>query len=120
MNKRLLSCAVGFLLVTAHFLAYAQTRVFPEKTILGKLELGNYPLAQLDGKDTRFAPGGRIINTDNTSVTPMTVQGRVQVLYLLDTMGQIQRVWLLTKDEITAAEQREVERKAAARANAAQ
>ena len=107
--------ALGLVLLAATVTAQAQNRVFPEKTSLGNLELGNFPEAKLNGKDARFAPGGRIINVNNASMLPMTVQGPIQVLYQLDTMGQIQTAWLLTNDEVSAAKQREADRKAAAR-----
>jgi hypothetical protein len=112
--------ALGSILLTATVVAQAQARVFPEKTSLGNLELGNFPEAKLNGKDARFAPGGRILNVNNASMLPMTVQGSIQVLYQLDTMGQIQTAWLLTSDEVNAAKQREADRKAAARNSTSQ
>ena len=85
-------------------LADAQIRTFPEKTKVGMLQMGNFPEAQLDGKRIIFAPGVRIMNVNNTTVLPMTIQQPVRIRYRLDSLSQVDLVWILSEEEARAAE----------------
>lgn len=90
-------------LAAAPQLAHAQARSFPPGTRVGTLAMGVFPLAQIDGKDVRFSPGGRIYDTRNAVAIPSTVVAPVRVRYALDTMGQVNRAWILTEEEARAA-----------------
>ncbi|MGZ9031687.1 MAG: hypothetical protein ACXW2G_09945, partial [Burkholderiaceae bacterium] len=56
---------------------------------------GTVPLVTIDGKEMRMAPGARIMNAGNTSVTPNQVPPNSRVRYKLDASGQVSQVWLL-------------------------
>jgi hypothetical protein len=47
----------------------------------------------------RLAPGARILNQDNLTVTPNLVPANALVRYKLDQQGQIRTVWILTPEE---------------------
>lgn len=83
--------------------AQAQIRSFPEKTKIGMLQMGNFPEAQLDGKRIIFAPGVRIMNVNNTTVMPMSIQSPVRIRYRLDAQEQVDRAWILSAEEARAA-----------------
>ncbi len=60
---------------------------------------GTVPLVTIDGKEMRMAPGARIMNTGNTSVTPNQVPPNSRVRYKLDASGQVSQVWLLPAEK---------------------
>ena len=74
-------------------------RAFPPDTRVGRLEVGVYPQASIDGNPVRFAPGGRIIDTANRIVTPASVSGSRLVRYQLDPLGNVRVAWILTAGE---------------------
>jgi hypothetical protein len=61
----------------------------------------------LNGKVYRLAPGSQIRDARNLIVLPMSLQdmpGEVPVRFLLDSSGEIIRIWMLTPEEQRAAE----------------
>lgn len=80
--------------------AVAQTRVFPQNTKVGVLQMGVYPLAAIDGKEVRFSPGARILSQSNAVVIPSTLTERVRIRYRIDELGQVSLAWILTDEEI--------------------
>lgn len=81
----------------------AQVRPFPAGTKVGELLMGYFPEGTIDGKAVRFAPGTRFLNADNSGVMPSTLQQLVVVRYRLDAQGQVDRVWILSRDEVAQA-----------------
>jgi len=43
----------------------------------------------------RLAPGARIVNTGNLSITPNQVPANSRVRYKTDASGQVSQVWIL-------------------------
>jgi hypothetical protein len=84
----------------------AQIRSFPDKTKVGMLQMGNFPEAQLDGKRILFAPGVRIMNVNNTTVLPVSLQQPVRIRYRLDALQQIDLAWILSAEEARAASEK--------------
>lgn len=75
-------------------------RALPEDARRGRL----YPprgdgLVVIDEQVFRLAPGAQIRNQQNLLVVPMQIVDAVEVLYLTDASGAINRVWLLTSRE---------------------
>ena len=100
---RTLLFAVGLGLCAS--LASAEPRTFPERTRLGTLEIIVFPKAKLDGKEVVLAPGTRIHSQSDLLAVPSTVRGPVQVLYRLDTLGQVIEAWILTPEELRLAKE---------------
>lgn len=83
-----------------------EVRKFPDKSKLGELVIGVFPEATLNGQATRFSASGRLINLSNMIVLPSSVyQQTLIVRYELDTMGNINRAWLLSPAELKIAQE---------------
>ncbi len=61
----------------------------------GRLTIVQWPNVQIDGRPMRAAPGARILNTNNLTVTPNMVPPDTQVSYELDGIGQIRLLRIL-------------------------
>ena len=98
-------------------LAHAQLqRPIPADAEVGRLAIGVFPEATLDGRPVRLGPGTRIFDEQNMIRPPSTVGGERKVALARGTLGEITRVWLLSD-----AEFREISNRiAAARRAAAQ
>jgi hypothetical protein len=92
------------------------SRTLPDSVELGRLRLGVFPEATLDGRPVRLGPGTRIRDEHNIVRPPSTVTGDRRVAFRRGAMGEIVEVWLLTDDEHRAL----AARIAAARRAAAQ
>ena len=68
-------------------------------TIIGTMTTGAPPTVTIDGKPMRMAPGARIMNPGNTSITPNQVPANSRVRYKLDASGQVSQVWLLPPEK---------------------
>jgi hypothetical protein len=80
--------------------ALAFDRPFPANALRGKMTPGYFPDISIDGKARRLSPSARIFNQDNTIDMPSSLRGSdIVVNYTLDAMGDIDRVWILTRDE---------------------
>ncbi len=77
----------------------AQTRPIPDRAELGRMQIGVFPEATLDGKPVRLGPGARIYNENSAIVMPATVQGVRQVAFVRGPMGEIVEVWLLNAEQ---------------------
>lgn len=98
MKRFLLSCGLALLALQA--LADVDVRPFPANALRGKMTPGYFPDLSMDGKARQFAPSARIFNEDNMTEVPASLRGSdIVVNYTVDAMGQINRVWILTKEE---------------------
>ena len=80
--------------------AWAQMRPLPDNTERGYIRHVNESVVAVDGKNMRLAPGATIRNQQNMIVVPMSLPAEGTIAeYLVDTQGQISRVWLLTPEE---------------------
>lgn len=85
-------------------------RTFPAAARLGRLEVRVFPEATLNGEPVRLAAGARIYDQRNMIVMPASLSGSFDALVERDPVGNLGRVWILTPDELTAAQARERER----------
>ncbi len=91
-------CLGLFTAATAH--AQAVQREFPAKAVRGSMVVVQPPLVAMDDKPTRFAPGARILDTNNRLVQPSTLLNQeLTVNYTVDLRGQVHQVWLLSEAE---------------------
>lgn len=58
-----------------------------------------FPAVQIDKDLLRLAPGGIIVNYNNLTITQGQLPPKSDVLYELDSSGQIQRMMILTPEE---------------------
>jgi hypothetical protein len=75
-------------------------RPFPANVLRGKFTPGYFPDITLDGKARQLSPAARIFNEDNRIEMPAAVRGKDLVVnYTVDSMGNIDRIWILTAEE---------------------
>jgi hypothetical protein len=79
--------------------AIAQLRTIPKEAKLGEIRHLQETLVELDGKPRLLAPGAQIRDEDNRLVTPATLVEKAPVGYMLDSTGQVHRVWILSPRE---------------------
>ncbi|HZP91277.1 MAG TPA: hypothetical protein VFB20_00125 [Burkholderiales bacterium] len=75
-------------------------RNFPPNAQRGEIQAQQYPYYLISQKTYQIAAGGRIYNEQNLIVMPASLPAQtLQVMYMLDFMGQISKIWLLTPEE---------------------
>jgi hypothetical protein len=76
-------------------------RRFPRNALRGEIVFTDYPEIKLNGQATRLSPGARVRDTTNMNALPSALAGsRSVVNYRMDSMGLVNEVWILTRDEI--------------------
>ena len=88
-----------FFLLGCATAATAQVRTIPKEAKLGQLRHVHETAVELDGKPQRLSPGAQIRDPDNRLVLPASLTEKTVVGYLLDSTGQLHRVWILTPGE---------------------
>ncbi|PRC94192.1 hypothetical protein [Solimicrobium silvestre] len=83
--------------------SYAIDRPLPVNAKLGTFSPSANPAIVIDGNVRQLTAGAQIRNHHNVIVQPMSLSGPdVQILYKENSQGQIERIWILTKDEVQA------------------
>ena len=97
--------ALAFALATA---SHAQLqRLLPKNGKLG-LAYGQqyqYPMVKINTEVLRLAPGGVIVDQNNRYIVHGALPAQAAVLYVVDSVGQISRIVLLTPEELTRLQQ---------------
>jgi hypothetical protein len=93
--------AFAGLCVSLGVAAQASLRTIPADTQRGKIAAIEMGAVKIDGTVFRMAPGARILNANNLTVTPNQVVSDTLVRYQLDAQGQIRTIWILTPEEAT-------------------
>ena len=97
---RLVFC---LLIVAVSMPALAFDRPFPADAKNGNLTVTDYPQIVIDGKPRSLSGGARIWSPDNLTVVPNALGSATYVVvYTEDMEGSIDRVWMLTADEVAA------------------
>ena len=102
-RRRLLRVSTGLAAVAAAPWAReasAQQRIFPPGHRVGWIEIGVFPQGTLDGEPILLAPGTRIVSETGALVLPAMFGGRRRVVYARDPLGQVNRIWIVTPDEL--------------------
>ncbi|HZO03132.1 MAG TPA: hypothetical protein VFB93_18200 [Burkholderiales bacterium] len=79
--------------------ALAQLRTIPKEAKLGQLRHLQDMYVEIDGKPRQLSPGAQIRDPDNRLVVPTSLAERAPVFYLVDGMGLVHRVWILSATE---------------------
>lgn len=93
MIARLLTLLVALLF--AGDVGAQSVRRIPADAPKGRFTALQLPLVSIDGKQFRLAPGARIFNANNLTVTPNLVAAGTPVRYELDAQGQVRTVWIV-------------------------
>lgn len=98
---RIFRFLISCVLATAALHAHAFERPFPESAKRGVMTPDNYPRVVIDDKPRLLSAGARIWNQDNLIEMPASIRGEdIPVLYTEDNLGEINRIWMLTPDEV--------------------
>lgn len=96
--QRLLIC---FLFAVTTLPAFAFERPFPPGTKRGTMTPATYPKIVINDKTRTLSAGARIWNQRNTIDMPASLRGEDMVVHYTENQaGQIDRVWILTPEEI--------------------
>jgi hypothetical protein len=75
------------------------TRPIPASAEVGRLQIGVFPEATLDGRAVRLGPGTRIYDANNMISPPGGIVGERKVAFVRGTIGEVNQVWLLNDAE---------------------
>jgi hypothetical protein len=78
-------------------------RALPANGVLGVLRADPglpLPLMNIDGKMYRLAPGGIIVDQNNRTLLHAQIPEQAVALIVFDSNGDVQRMFLLTADEL--------------------
>lgn len=99
-----LSAGISAFLALAVSSVLAFERPFPPIAKRGEMSPAAHPAIVINGKQRSLSPGARIWNSDNLIEMPASLRdGRYVVNYTEDNSGQIDRVWMLTREEARRA-----------------
>jgi len=115
LNPGLRLLTAGLLLAAAAGAAPAQpARPLPDDAEVGRLQIGVFPEATLDGRPVRLGPGTRIRDEQNMIRAPSTIPGQRPVAFVRGAMNEINQVWLLSESEFSERSRRIAEARRAA------
>jgi hypothetical protein len=78
----------------------------PAPAQFGQLEITTPPEVLLNGQAARLSPGARIRGRNNLLVLSASLVGQaLPVRYLRDPQGLLHEAWILTDDELRAAQE---------------
>ena len=81
-----------------------QVRNFPAESKLGNLTAVSFPIFTINGQQVQMGAGGQIRGIDNLIILPSVANYIGIIRYQLDVTGNLHRVWILTPNEVKAAE----------------
>ena len=73
----------------------SSVKVAPDGSVTGTMTTGQLPEVTIDGKAMRLAPGARIYNQSNLTITPNQLPANSRVRYKTDASGLVSQVWVL-------------------------
>ena len=79
-------------------------RNFPVDSKLGNLTAVSFPIFTISGVQYPMGAGGQIRGIDNLIILPSVANYIGIIRYQLDVTGNLHRIWILTPDEVKAAE----------------
>ncbi len=91
--------ALAVLAITAPAVHGQIARSFPDGAEAGRLRMGVFPLATIDGRELRLGPGTRIYDENNMIRPPAMVDGERKIAYVRGQIGEVVQIWLLTDAE---------------------
>jgi hypothetical protein len=98
MLKRLKIFLICFVLLPGF--VSAQARQIPAEAKRGTLAGIQGSIAVIDGTSISMSPAAQVRGENNLIIMSWTVPNGIAVKYLLNSDGQIHRIWILTPQEI--------------------
>jgi hypothetical protein len=80
-----------------------QLRTLPAESLPGIMAWSALGTVQINGQVLPLSPAAQIRSEMNMIVMPGSTQQPVPVRYLVDAMGYVSRVWILTPAELAAS-----------------
>jgi hypothetical protein len=75
-------------------------RDFPPQARRGDMQAYRYPLMRIADRVYKLSAGSHLYNEQNLIIMPASLSIQTApVMYLLDTSGDLSRIWLLTREE---------------------
>lgn len=100
-----MSLLLIIVLITLSQSVFSQpVRNFPVDSKLGNLTAVSFPVFTINGQQVQMGAGGQIRGIDNLIILPSVANYIGIIRYQLDVTGNLHRVWILTPDEVKAAE----------------
>jgi hypothetical protein len=91
---------IVFLSTVVAFPVFAFDRSFPPGAKRGTMSPAPYPAVVIDGKTRTLSMAARIWNQDNLIEVPASLRGNdFAVNYTENEQGDIDRIWILRRDE---------------------
>ena len=85
---------------------HVQQRPLPPKASRGTLgEPQMFPAVKIGNRTLRLSPGARIYDQSNRTIVHAQLPPGAQVLYTSDAAGDIQRMYVLTEEELLRLKQ---------------
>jgi hypothetical protein len=78
-------------------------RTIPAEAVLADMEPPASGKVALNGQPFALTPATQIRDQRNLIVMPGTVQAAAKVRYVVDASGGVQRIWILTPQEVASA-----------------
>ncbi|HEX8963327.1 MAG TPA: hypothetical protein VF801_10020 [Rhodocyclaceae bacterium] len=78
-------------------------RTLPPNALRGQMNAAAVGSVQIDGKTLPLSPAGQIRNEANMIVMPTSITQTVPIRYLVDQLGYVTRIWILTPAELAAS-----------------
>lgn len=105
MKKQMMQLLLVIVLITLSHPVFSQLqRNFPPDSKLGKLTAVSFPQFTINDQQMIMGAGGQLRGIDNMIILPSAANYAGLIRYQLDIMGYLHRVWILTPDEVKAAE----------------
>jgi hypothetical protein len=79
------------------------TRTLPADALRGQMSGASIDTVQIDGRLLPLSPAARIRNEMNIITPPTMVQQTVPISYLVDGMGYVSSIWILSPAELAAS-----------------
>jgi hypothetical protein len=98
MRKRLSALVLMAVFATLLAACGTKTQTQPDGSRVGIMSTGQLPEITIDGKAMRLAPGARIYNPGNLTITPNQVPANARVRYKVDATGLVNQVWVLPSE----------------------
>ncbi len=106
MRKLLLFIAFWLASTPPVFAQFIQQRFLPpngERGVVGEQQA--YPGVQINRRLLRLSPGARIYDTSNRTVVHGQLPAGAEVFFAREQSGDVQRIYILTEQEILALKQ---------------
>jgi len=104
IRRKFRTClAIALLFASSVVAAQGSLRALPAEAKKGEMRPPEATKVRIDGKTYPLSPGLRLRDQNNMIIFPGAVKEAVTVRYTVDTMGMIDRVWILTPAEKAAA-----------------